>query len=416
ASPKPVENDLTTKPTTTRSTYSYESQYPSSGSSGFQQSYVPQTRVQPPVLSTPAKPASTSGVQTNTYPGFVYDSNLHCWRRVTTPRTQNSTRNDVATPQTLNSARNDVTTPRTLTYNSVATPQTLNSTDVTTPRTLYSTYNNVTTLNSTRLSYVDSDDDDVSTNIYQRRFEYGNDAYGWNSNTTSSQNFGSIHRNSQQISYGYYDSDDDYVPRYTAPIPQTPVRTQATPAYTHRATTPQATPARTRATTPQATPARTRATTPQATPARTRATTPQAAPVRSRRASKPNLSQIPDGEVMVNPQNVRYTQDSIAPTFRNGSFLKQTANDIRYGLLDPNDLPSIRVRVHKGAWYSMDNRRLWVLKEAGITNVRACNVTSDQSLEVEFSTKLTSKSGGQSIRVRRGAAAAASAPVAISVY
>ncbi|RUS21160.1 hypothetical protein BC937DRAFT_93445 [Endogone sp. FLAS-F59071] len=241
---------------------------------------------------------------------------------------------------------------------------------------------------STRLSYIDSDDDDVSTNIYQRRdsnvynphdrFEYGNDTYGRNSNATSSLNLGSIHRNSQPISYGYYDSDDDVLyPRYATPIPQTPVRTQATPAYTLRATT------------------------------------PQAAPVHSR-VSTPDLSQIPDGEVLINPQNVRYTQDSIAPTFRNGNSLMQTALKIRHGLLNSNDLPSIRVRAHNGVWYALDNRRLWVLKEAGITNVRAWNVTSDPSLEAEFSRKLTSRSGGYSIRVRRGAAAAAS--VAIPVY
>ena len=47
--------------------------------------------------------------------------------------------------------------------------------------------------------------------------------------------------------------------------------------------------------------------------------------------------------------------------------LQQDAvDDILLGKLQPSDFPQMRVVQHRGVWYSLDNRRLWVFKAAQV--------------------------------------------------
>ncbi|GLJ14305.1 hypothetical protein SUGI_0230430 [Cryptomeria japonica] len=104
-------------------------------------------------------------------------------------------------------------------------------------------------------------------------------------------------------------------------------------------------------------------------------------------------------EVNVNPQEVRFSQDSISRKFtqdysysinENRSFskgftldeilnvipkpssLRVVCQQMEEGLIKPCDFPSIEVyKDENGITWSNDNRRLWVFRKAGVTSVPA---------------------------------------------
>ena len=60
---------------------------------------------------------------------------------------------------------------------------------------------------------------------------------------------------------------------------------------------------------------------------------------------------------------LRFTQKSCKALFQCGRCLEQTANDLANGTLNAFDLPKMRVMQRRGLLLSLDNRRLWALKE-----------------------------------------------------
>lgn len=89
------------------------------------------------------------------------------------------------------------------------------------------------------------------------------------------------------------------------------------------------------------------------------------------KSSKNNSAAACDGDVLitVDPARVRFQHARIRPHFSGcGRSVVQTFNDIREGRLKPAELPLIQVIVGPIAddgerWYfSLNNRRLWVLK------------------------------------------------------
>jgi len=60
---------------------------------------------------------------------------------------------------------------------------------------------------------------------------------------------------------------------------------------------------------------------------------------------------------------LRFTQRSCKAVFRCGRSLEQTANELANGTLHPLALPKMRVMQRRGLLLSLDNRRLWALKE-----------------------------------------------------
>jgi ribosomal protein S18 acetylase RimI-like enzyme len=69
----------------------------------------------------------------------------------------------------------------------------------------------------------------------------------------------------------------------------------------------------------------------------------------------------------VDAELVRYSQDSIGRTFTSGAPIAELAASLKNGTTKPSALPAIRVLMSKGGrLVTLDNRRLWCCKEAGV--------------------------------------------------
>jgi len=113
----------------------------------------------------------------------------------------------------------------------------------------------------------------------------------------------------------------------------------------------------------------------------------------------PSVAETWSGRAVVgrSPQPIRYTQDSIAGTFKNGRTLQQTISDLRAGKLSPDQIPPIRVFQKNGQLFTLDNRRLYVFKAANV-KIRTVEATAQEIAAEKF--KFTSRNNGVSIRVR----------------
>ena len=70
------------------------------------------------------------------------------------------------------------------------------------------------------------------------------------------------------------------------------------------------------------------------------------------------------GLQLVPVHSLRYSQESISKTFRDGRAVQETAEALASGKLAIHDLPRIRVVDHRGVLFTMDNRRLSAMREA----------------------------------------------------
>ncbi|HEX4965393.1 MAG TPA: Ig-like domain-containing protein [Thermoanaerobaculia bacterium] len=100
----------------------------------------------------------------------------------------------------------------------------------------------------------------------------------------------------------------------------------------------------------------------------------------------------------INPAVVRFSQDSVAYEFKNGNALKDTIEGLRTGKIDPKEFMKkpIRLVEKDGKIYSLDNRRLYVFKEAGIEvpYVKLDHIPADEL------SKFSTKNDGFSVMVR----------------
>lgn len=96
---------------------------------------------------------------------------------------------------------------------------------------------------------------------------------------------------------------------------------------------------------------------------------------------------------------IRYTQNSISqyfPNFDNYS-VYDLDEDLRDGQVDIEDIPYIRVvEDEDGYYWSLDNRRLWAFKEAGLDDVPVVMVQPDG----EYKRKRRTVCDGWDIKVR----------------
>eukprot|EP00816_Leptocylindrus_hargravesii_P002054 CAMPEP_0196816314 /NCGR_PEP_ID=MMETSP1362-20130617/54629_1 /TAXON_ID=163516 /ORGANISM="Leptocylindrus danicus, Strain CCMP1856" /LENGTH=177 /DNA_ID=CAMNT_0042193585 /DNA_START=11 /DNA_END=544 /DNA_ORIENTATION=- len=93
---------------------------------------------------------------------------------------------------------------------------------------------------------------------------------------------------------------------------------------------------------------------------------------KGKKQNKNNKSQaLKEGFAMVDPAQIRFQHSKIRPYFSGcGRSVTDTLQQIRDGKLKPTDLPSIQVIVSdevdessgKQWYFSLNNRRLWVLK------------------------------------------------------
>lgn len=119
----------------------------------------------------------------------------------------------------------------------------------------------------------------------------------------------------------------------------------------------------------------------------------------------------------VNPKNIFYSQDSIKGTFRDGTPLEDTITAMKVnpkiaGNIEPiriiklEDLPTnIQERLkgqgaNKGDYFSLDNRRLYAAKEAGVDNLNARMVTTTDLRRVDLDDRFSTKNAGRSIEIR----------------
>ena len=125
----------------------------------------------------------------------------------------------------------------------------------------------------------------------------------------------------------------------------------------------------------------------------------------------------PLGLLPVSPKTVLYSQDDINPIFddgRNVNVLKhRLINDPSYAMqIEPirkvkmKDLPEevqerlISQGAHKDSVFSLDNRRLYAAKEAGISKIPSRWATTEELAEIRLDRRFTTQDGGKTIKVK----------------
>ena len=100
-----------------------------------------------------------------------------------------------------------------------------------------------------------------------------------------------------------------------------------------------------------------------------------------------------DQLVLVKPSEVCFTRHILEPKFDNGIPLMETVTQLQNGEILSEDIPLIEIvwYYEKSAWYTLDNRRLWVFKEleklGEVVRIKAQRVEAIENI-MDFPTKL----------------------------
>jgi len=89
-------------------------------------------------------------------------------------------------------------------------------------------------------------------------------------------------------------------------------------------------------------------------------------------ASEPDMSVK---EYEVSPGSLRFTQLDIAAHFQKpyqDTTIEEAVTMILGGVKAPSDFGKLRVVRYDGEFWSLDNRRLWVFRKAGVDTVTVC--------------------------------------------
>lgn len=82
-----------------------------------------------------------------------------------------------------------------------------------------------------------------------------------------------------------------------------------------------------------------------------------------------------DGLIDIDPDCIRFTHARIRPYFTGcGRRVEDTLADIVAGKMSVNDLPKITVILNQGTYFSLNNRRLYVLKDLRLRGLLPGNV------------------------------------------
>lgn len=100
----------------------------------------------------------------------------------------------------------------------------------------------------------------------------------------------------------------------------------------------------------------------------------------------------------ISPKAVRFTQNSIKSSYKDGRTVQHTIDDLKSGRVTADDIPPIRIFQRDGKIYSLDNRRLYAFQEAGV-NIRFRRASADE-VRKETEYKNTSTNDGTSIEIR----------------
>lgn len=99
----------------------------------------------------------------------------------------------------------------------------------------------------------------------------------------------------------------------------------------------------------------------------------------------------------MDPKDVRFSQSSVSPAFRDGGTIDGLAEDLRSGRLSPDDVPPARLVERGGELYTLDNRRLEAFGRAGV-KIPYRMATPEEISDEAW--KFTTRNGGTSIRIR----------------
>jgi len=102
---------------------------------------------------------------------------------------------------------------------------------------------------------------------------------------------------------------------------------------------------------------------------------------------------------VITSKNIRFSQDSISPSFSNGSLVDDMVTGLKGGTIKPNDVPAIRILEKDGAIFTLDNRRLYAFQEAKVDNIPYRWATPEEIANESW--KFTTTNGGTSAKVRR---------------
>jgi hypothetical protein len=100
----------------------------------------------------------------------------------------------------------------------------------------------------------------------------------------------------------------------------------------------------------------------------------------------------------IDPAIIRFTQNSISSTFRDGGSVADLARRLQAGAVNPYDIPPIRLVEHQGNLFSLDNRRLVAFQQAGV-NVPFRMATAEE-IGYEWAKKFTTQVAGSSVQLR----------------
>ena len=101
--------------------------------------------------------------------------------------------------------------------------------------------------------------------------------------------------------------------------------------------------------------------------------------------------------ISVDPSELRYSQDTIANKFQDGTLLTETVKKLRTGVLAADVFPLIDVfwNEHLGAFFAYDNRRLYCFKEAKVPLLQV------NCVQQKPRKKISTVNDGASITVRQ---------------
>jgi len=102
------------------------------------------------------------------------------------------------------------------------------------------------------------------------------------------------------------------------------------------------------------------------------------------------------------PSHIRYSQDSIKDTYKDGKKVADTIAGLKDGSINPSEIPQIRLFWKDGKIYSLDNRRLATFQESGRDVPYRMATRREVKNDIEEGNKFSTLNDGVSIRVRRG--------------
>ena len=93
-----------------------------------------------------------------------------------------------------------------------------------------------------------------------------------------------------------------------------------------------------------------------------------------------------------NVLDIGFSQRSVSSTFQDGRTLSHVAQQLVSRQITPESIPAIRVVKYRGAWVTLDNRRLRVFKDAYVDKIPVvvCDL-KDSAISKEFHQKRTNK-------------------------